>query len=476
MSLSRSALSRRGFLVGVGGAAALVGLPPRTLMGSTPPRFQLAAATTTAAILGAPHPPTAVWAYNGSLPGPEIRFRQGDRLRVLLSNALPDATTIHWHGVRVPNAMDGVPNLTQAPVEPGETFAYEFDLPDAGTYWYHPHQRSFEQVGRGLYGALIVEEPEPITTDRELVWILDDWRLLGDASISEDFGAAMDLSHGGRLGNTVTINGRIPEFEAVRAGERIRLRLINVANARIFALDFSGHRPVVIAQDGHGVQPHEPETGRIVIGPGMRVDLVLDLQGKPGEAFDIVDDFDARRPYRLVTLRYSAERPFREHPLDAPVALAANPLPEPDLATAQRHEVVLGGGMMGGMRGARVDGQWQDMRQMMRRGLMWSLNGVAASGPVSEPMAVLERGRSYRLAIRNDTAWPHPMHLHGHAFRVIARDGRETPRREWQDTVLIAPRESVEVAFVAASPGDWMFHCHVLEHAAAGMMGVVRVA
>ena len=107
---------------------------------------------------------------------------------------------------------------------------------------------------------------------------------------------------------------------------------------------------------------------------------------------------------------------------------------------------------------------------------LWFVNGVAAGGPVSEPVLTLARGRSHVIAMANATAWHHPIHLHGHAFRVIARDGHPTPRREWQDTVLMAPRERVEIALVADNPGDWMFHCHILEHQAAGMMGIVRVA
>src|SRR3546814_4138251 len=147
--------------------------------------------------------------------------------------------------MRVPNAMDGVPHLTQKPVAPGETFHYEFECPDAGTFWYHPHQRSLEQVGRGLYGPLIVEEPEPVAVDRDVTWVLDDWRLLTDASISGDFGSMMDTGMAGRIGNTVTITGRLPDTFPVRAGERLRLRLINAANARIFGLEFEGPQPQI---------------------------------------------------------------------------------------------------------------------------------------------------------------------------------------------------------------------------------------
>jgi FtsP/CotA-like multicopper oxidase with cupredoxin domain len=427
-------------------------------------------------LVGAAYPETAVWAYNGTVPGPAIRARQGERLRIYVENRLAEETTVHWHGLRVPNAMDGVPHLTQPPIAPGAAFIYEFDLPDAGTYWYHPHQRSFEQVGRGLYGPLIVEEREPIRVYRDLTWVLDDWRLLPNAQIAGDFGNLHDSSHNGRVGNTVTVNGRILESFPVRAGERLRLRLINAANARIFALEFQDHRPMVIALDGQPVEAHEPEGGRIVLGPAMRADLIIDMSGGPGERFTVEDRFYRGLEYRLLDLVYDAAPPLREQPLDAPLRLAANTMPEPELATAERHEVRFGGGMMGGMMMAMMGGRRVDMREMMRGGMAWAINGVAATGHVMDPLLTLRRGRTHLLAMHNDTAWHHPMHLHGHAFRVTARDGQPTRHQEWQDTVLMAPHERVDIAFVADNPGDWMFHCHILEHQAAGMMGVIRVA
>jgi FtsP/CotA-like multicopper oxidase with cupredoxin domain len=272
----------------------------------------------------------------------------------------------------------------------------------------------------------------------------------------------------------------------VQAGERVRLRLINAANARIFGLRFQGHRPMVVAIDGHPVEPHEPEGGRVVLAPAMRTDLVLDMTGNPGDRATIVDDFYRDLAYRLVDLSYRPER-LREHPLDTPVSLLANPVPEPDLSGAVRHEVTLGGGMMGMMTGAMVDGKMTDMRTMMRHGMAWAINGMAASGPdghgddhdgghVVDPIFTLERGQTCVIAMVNETAWHHPMHLHGHTFRVLSRNGQPTRYREWQDTVLLVPRERVEIAFVADNPGDWMFHCHILEHQAAGMMSTIRVA
>jgi FtsP/CotA-like multicopper oxidase with cupredoxin domain len=392
-----------------------------------------------------------------------------------VENRLPEETTVHWHGIRLPNAMDGVPHLTQRPIAPGETFAYEFTCPDAGTFWYHPHQRSFVQVGRGLYGPLIVEEREPVPVDRDIIWVLADWRLLNDASISGDFGNMHDVSHNGRVGNTVTINGRIPETFSVQAGERIRLRLINGANARIFGLEFTGHRPQIIALDGQPVEPHAPPDGRVVLGPAMRIDLLLDMTAQPGLRFRVIDKFYRGLEYRLLDLVYADSATLRDLSQAKPVRLPDNPMPEPSIKNAQRHQVVLGGGMMGSMRMAMMDGKHVDIRTLMHNGLVWAINGVAAKGHVHEPLLTLERNHSYVLELVNDTMWPHPMHLHGHSFRVISRDGKPTKHREWQDTVLLSRQERAEIAFVADNPGDWMFHCHILEHQAGGMMGVIRV-
>lgn len=433
--------------------------------------LRLSAGTATAPLLGDGREQVQIWGYNGELPGPTIRARQGDRLSVTLANALDEETTIHWHGVRVPNAMDGVPHLTQEPVKPGSSFTYEFDLHDAGTFWYHPHQRSFEQVGRGLYGPLIVEEREPVIVDRDLTWVLDDWRIGSDGQISGGFGSRHDATMAGRIGNTVTINGRLPQPLVVSAGERIRLRLINAANARLFALDFRGHGPKIIAIDGQPVTPHEPN-GPVLLGPAMRIDLILDMSGEPGARSPIVDTFYSGLEYPLAQIAYAKAR-LRERPLDHPIELPPNPLSEPQLAGAARHEILFAGGMMGMMSGGMGSG----MMGGGANGMMgWTVNGTSPTGHVHEPLFSIERGRTSVFALKNDTAWWHPIHVHGHSFRVISRNGKPTVHREWQDTILIPPEESAEIAFVADNPGDWMLHCHILEHQAAGMMAAFKVA
>ena len=477
-------ISRRRFVAGAAASMAAAALPfSRGSMAAQPDAslanpMLLHTAPGKAQLLPAPQPTTPVWSFNGSVPGPELRVPQGAKVRVRVRNGLAEETTVHWHGVRVPNGMDGVPHLTQPPIKPGGEFLYEFDAVDAGTFWYHPHQRSFEQVGRGLYGALIVEEPEPVRVDRDIVWVLDDWRLLTNGAIRDDFGNGHDRSHGGRFGNAITVSGQSLDKFDVQPGERIRLRLINAANARTFGLEFTGHEPIVVAIDGQPVTPHAAPAGRVVLGAAMRVDVVIDMAGEPGGSFPVVDTFYEGLEYKLLDLAYGNDR-LRTSVPDWPLELPPNPLSEPDLDAAETHEIVFNGGMMGGMvmaeMGRTMHGGPSGMMTMMRSGRMWFINGEAADGHTSEPFLTLARGSSHRLEMVNATAWHHPIHFHGHSFRVLTRNGTPTARREWQDTVLMAPREKVEIAFVADNPGDWMFHCHVLEHQAAGMMGVIRV-
>jgi FtsP/CotA-like multicopper oxidase with cupredoxin domain len=273
----------------------------------------------------------------------------------------------------------------------------------------------------------------------------------------------MDASHAGRIGNTVTVNGSIPEIFRVRPGERLRLRLINASNARIYGLSFEGHQPWVIALDGHPVAPHWFE--RVVLGPGMRADVVLDCSAAPGSRHRVIDDFYRSRAYKLVDLEYAVAKPLRSAFEPAP-RLAPNPVSAP-AADAERHRIVFGGGMMGAL-----------PNQREHRGVFWTVNGkILRHGHHDEmPLLSLKLGRSYALELVNETSWHHPMHLHGHVFRVLSRNGKEVLPVQWADTVLLDPDSRAEIAFVADNPGDWMLHCHVLEHQATGMSAFVRVA
>ena len=218
-----------------------------------------------------------------------------------------------------------------------------------------------------------------------------------------------------------------------------------------------------MALDGHPVGPYSPE-GPIVLGPGQRADLLLDLEGEPVATYPVIDGYFPNQTYKYLDLVYTSEEPLRQSPLPAPRALPANPLAEPDISSAARHRIVISGGAMGALRSARYKGEEVPIRELAQMGKMWALNGIVADGMAMEPLLNLELGRSHVLRLQNETAWPHPMHLHGHAFRILARNGRPEPHRPWADTVTLAPEETAEVALVADNPGEWLLHCHILEH------------
>jgi FtsP/CotA-like multicopper oxidase with cupredoxin domain len=426
---------------------------------------------------------TGVWGFNEKFPGPVLRFRRGDQVHVALNNQLQQDTAVHWHGVRVPNEMDGVPQVTQAPVPTGGRFDYRFALPDSGTFWYHPHQSSFEQVPRGLYGALIVEEDKPPLVDREEVWVLSDIKLDEQRQQVEDFGRILDIANDGRLGNQLLVNGQVAGAArniAVRSGERLRLRLINTAAARFFRFAIEGHEARIIAYDGQGVAPHPVPAEGVTLGPGMRVDLIIDCMAKPGQRFALRDL--GRLPVGAVaelgTLVYSDQPAVRSKPLTTSIALAPNRIAEPNLANAERHIIMFQGGMRGAPVIGMVDGKPSRIQDLMaKQGLAWTMNYNAQHehALMHEPLLHLKKGEHVILHMVNSTDFVHPMHLHGHFFRVLAFNGVKTVHREWRDTVLMGPRQTVDVAFVADNPGHWMYHCHILDHSAGGMMGTIAV-
>ena len=465
-------LSRRNLCKLTGAIAAL---PPLEGLATTP--HFLRASVANASLVMDKGPATEVWAYDGQVPGPLLRFRQGERLRIEVENQLAEPTTVHWHGLRPPAGMDGVPYLSQPPIEPGERFLYEFDLPDAGTFWYHPHLNSSEQLGRGLHGVLIVDEANPPAVDRDLVWVLDDWRLDQQAQLVPFGGNMHDASHAGRIGNAITVNGGIDEIFEVFSGERVRLRLVNVANARNFALRFRDNDPWLIALDGQPVQPHRLPGQRVQLGAGQRADLIIDMTGEPGSQQLVIDDaYGAEYAFEMTKLIYS-DRPFdglAESP--PPLGITANPIAEPDLPNSKRQRLIFEGGAMGGLQGAVLDGTYIGMRELAQAGKLWAINGMMTGDIYSDqPLLELSLGQSYILELDNRTVFPHPIHLHGHGFRVISRNGEPLAQPPMRDTVLLMPDERQEIAFVADNPGQWMLHCHVLEHQETAMMGVVSV-
>ncbi len=407
---------------------------------------------------------TQLWCVKRQFPAPEIREPQGDRLRVRFVNQLPQPSSIHWHGIRLPNNMDGVPGLTQDPVPPGGEFVYEFDCLDAGTFWYHPHFNSAEQLGRGLIGALVVEERTAPGVDHDLTWVLSDLRVDAQGRLNESFSNRHDQAHAGRIGNVVLINGSITDRFMLAGPCRIRLRLIAAANARLFELRLKGATAHLVAIDGHPVEP-KPVTQPIDLAPGQRVDLIVDLDTV--NPLMIEDHAYPRNAYKLAQISGVTAQGNRSNDFKAKVSrLADNPLPPVDasgLAQARSVPLVITGGAMS--RSMRPDGIWQ-------------INGHAMTDHRKEdlhhmkPNFRLKVGEVVRLLLDNQTGWFHPMHLHGVVFQRVLDDQRLGPYR---DTILLSPGQKMAVAMRADIPGLWMIHCHVLEHQHSGLMGYFSV-
>ena len=429
-------------------------------------RYQLTAAPATHRFGGEDKPLSDLMLYNGQSPGPALAARKGDILEVEFVNQLDQPTTIHWHGIRNLNEMDGVPDLTQAAVEPGERFIYRFPLKDAGSFWYHAHNRTFEQVARGLYGPLIVTEETDWNETRDILLLADDWRLDEDYQLDDaSFGNLHDWSHGGRLGNWLTINGSSQPEISVPASGPVRLRLMNAANARVLSFQLAQKQLMqIISLDGAPCSSFEIETLRL--GPAQRADILipdsavltslLEVTASPG--------FQAAR--------------FKQQITTSPALDPINPDPWysfPDTSKARIVDIHMQGGAMGNLSSAVFEGQERSLRDLaINDQKFWAFNGQV--GGYDHLLAELNRGDVTVLRVFNDTRWEHTMHLHGHHFWVNSREFGADVRPVLRDTYLMAPGETAELVFVADNPGLWLFHCHMLEHHAGGMGGVITVS
>lgn len=440
-------------------------------------QYTITAQKSTAPITNGETAATAIWGYNGEVPGPVLRVTQGEQLNVRLVNELEQPTSVHWHGIRIVNNMDGSP-LVQDPVAPGESFDYQFIAPDAGTYWYHTHTRGFEQMTRGLYGMLIVDEKIPTDDafDDELLLVFDDWRLGDDGQIEEEsIGAMMHRSHAGRMGNWGSVNGRNkPTIEAL-AGSRLRARLVNVCNARILNITFGELASWIIALDGQPTAKVSSLSTPLELAPGQRADLVIDIPKEPDATFLVgvkVRDTVYEAAYLKVKPGDStrAARP-------APVPLPANPLHASELNLDKPQPVKLHmlGGAMGSMSEARLGGKMVDIRSLVQQGKAWAFNGISDMDKSPDPLFSVTRGTTVTVDMFNDTRWPHAMHVHGHHFKVISKEGVKVDPGPWRDTHLMQPAERHTIALLADNPGDWLMHCHMVDHAASGMTGWFQV-
>lgn len=464
-------LSRRHFLAAGASVAGLSALPrPLRAAASTAP-IQLIAKQRPGLLPGrlAPSP---LWTYAETWPL-ELRIKRNEPVSITLLNQLQEHTAIHWHGLRIPIAMDGVPYVTQPPIEPGESFTYRFTPPDPGTFFFHPHCNTVEALGRGLAGVLIVEDPrEDGLFDLDQTIALKDWRVKDDGSFlpfQTDRGAAK----AGTFGTLRSVNGGDAPIIPVRPNGRVRLRVLNIDVTRVSHLGAKGAEISIIATDGNACDPFPVEGWRL--GPAMRADLSFLAPAQPG-AEVVLYDTRAMDPIPLARIvSQGAPLPPRENPSRLPAA----ELPEPDLRNAER----LNFSLQAGFADPALDAWAREFggaidALCLNQPIFWAINQVSwpgmGEGAVPPPLATLTSGKSYVAEIFNGTPHAHPIHLHGHMFRVVSSNERDT-RNHWADTVLLSPKERVEIAFVAGSPGDWMFHCHIIEHQDTGMMGTLRV-
>jgi FtsP/CotA-like multicopper oxidase with cupredoxin domain len=398
---------------------------------------------------------TEAWTYNGMLPGPLIRARVGDRLIVHFTNSLPEATTIHWHGVRVPNAMDGAPGLTQDPIPPGGTFTYDFVLKDAGLFWYHPHFNSPRQVAAGLYGAILVEDPkDPVDVDGQAVVVLSDIALTPDGSLkpADRGGVFGDLF--GREGDYLLVNGKVRPTIKARAGKPQRWRVLNAAITRYFPIALRYHHWVRLGGDG-GLAERPEELPRLALAPAERADLIFTPTGDPGST---------QTMYWLPVDRGGG------------TSFGAGRTPLLDIAVAPEPAVTPPA--MDKLPGKLRDIPAIDISHAVERRLELTIDNDAPredmmgiNGEAHHHMIEARLGETDVWEVVNTTDFDHPFHLHGYFFQVL--DDRIP---EWKDTVNVPAHQTKRLAVVFDErPGTWMFHCHILDHAEVGMMGHLMV-
>lgn len=405
-----------------------------------------------------PGKPADVWAYSdgndpeasGRVPGPLLLGKVGDRVKVHFRNDLPEETTIHWHGIRVEPQHDGS-NISQMPVQPGASFTYEFTLTDAGTFWFHPHLHNDVQIERGLYAPIVVVGDDGISVDAERMLVLDDVKVESNGLLSETI-TPLDLMVG-RQGNVLLVNGtKQPRFDA-RSNGRERWRLLNTANGTFFNLTLPGQKFLVIGWDG-GLLPEPYQADTLLIAPGERYDVLVELTGEPGDELELETVFYDRGH----DLPDFGPRPLLTLALGDP-----SPEPLPALPTRWGQVTALPVTQDTPIRRFLLDEEEATPVKEPR----FFINDEVF--PDVTPVVVPEDGVEI-WEIENDAEMDHPFHLHGTFFQVL-----DQPHLGWKDTVNVPTKSTIRYVVRFDNPGMWMYHCHILEHAERGMMGELHV-
>ncbi|MFL5787730.1 MAG: multicopper oxidase family protein [Flavisolibacter sp.] len=402
----------------------------------------------------APEKSIEAWGFNNQFPGPTLKARKGDTLVVKVKNDLSEPTIVHWHGIRLPASMDGT-DEAQKTIEPGEEFEYRFELPDSGTFWYHSHANETVQMERGMYGALIVEDDNDPVIDNDKVFLIDDLKLAKDNSFKIPKWSVPKLkeTHDGRQGNTLLINGKEKPVIDIAAGQMERWRFINSSSARYFNLSLGGREFKIIGTDG-GLLEKVRIVNNVLITPGERIDIIAGPFNE-GEVIPI-DSL----PYNRMTFLKA------KHDTFATINVGSNKPSKAFIPEILRRIEPLA------PKNATVTRKVKfSVGPSFKNGLNFLVNNELHSS--DQPVYV---GELQVWEVNNVSMMDHPFHLHGFFFQVLEINGKEPEYLSWKDTINLTPRTKVKIAWMPDNrPGNWMYHCHILEHHAAGMMGHFEV-
>jgi len=399
---------------------------------------------------------TTALGYNGAYPGTVVRCRQGDILQIKFINQLQEQSTIHWHGMRVPLEMDGVPYLSQLPVLPGEYFNYEFKCLDAGNFWYHPHEGSTEQMGRGLAGAVIVDEIEPTEFQAEQILILKNWNIDEDGNFLP-FYTRQTAIMGGARGRLPSVNGKFNPTLKLPENQIVRLRVFNMDNTLTYALNIKNAEAKIYSIDGHPLPKPYLLTEDFLLAAGQRIDIALRVP-KVGTSLVL-----RNKDQSMVVFEPTPSAKKSHNADDWPNPLPPNPVIEPDISKAELIPFSFG---------------WINQEVTDDTYQFWKINewswDVKDITCVERPIYTLKHNQHYIFEFKNNSPFEHPIHLHGLVFKVFASD-KKTIIPHFADTYLLEAFETAKVALVADRIGTWMIHCHVLEHLDTGMMAAIKI-
>jgi len=393
------------------------------------------------------------WGFNKRFPGPVLKAKKGDEMVIKVTNDLPEATIIHWHGIRLSATMDGTDSV-QKPIEPGEEFEYRFTVPDAGTFWYHSHFNETKQMERGMYGSLIVEDDLDPLFDDEKILVIDDIKLNKNNEFKKgNFIQRWKERHDGRQGDIVMINGKENPIININAGQTERWRFVNASSARYVRLSLGGKTFHIIGSDG-GLIESPVKATEVLITPGERLDIAVGPFTETG-SFSIDSlkydrmTFKRSRDVQMATVKVGK---FQPSIADLPYNLRKiAPLAPQNAAVNRKIKFSVGPG-------------W-------KHGIDFLVNGEMHNN--DKPVYV---GDLQVWEISNTSLMDHPFHLHGYFFQVLEENGKAPAYKAWKDTCNLKPGNKIKIAWMPDNrPGMWMYHCHILEHHEAGMMGHFEV-